>query len=172
MANKDSARIGALLRQHRAAIGLTQEQLASRAGLSPDTIRALEHGRRYAPRGATVDLLASALRLDGDMRAQFVDAARAGAIVEAHEASCGGQATTACASLATLALLAASQPTSLVDRSEELALIHRLLTEEGARLLTLTGPAGVGKTRRASLPPPAPAGRLCGRGCSPHGPPR
>ena len=45
MANKDSARIGALLRQHRAAIGLTQEQLASRAGLSPDTIRALEHGR-------------------------------------------------------------------------------------------------------------------------------
>jgi non-specific serine/threonine protein kinase len=41
------------------------------------------------------------------------------------------------------------QPTPLVDRADELATIRQRLTAGGARLLTLTGPAGVGKTRLA-----------------------
>src|SRR5262249_44781281 len=40
-------------------------------------------------------------------------------------------------------------PTALVDREVELEAIHQRLVAEGARLLTLTGPAGVGKTRLA-----------------------
>jgi len=39
------------------------------------------------------------------------------------------------------------QPTRLIDREDELARLGALLTEEEIRLLTLTGPGGVGKTR-------------------------
>jgi predicted ATPase/DNA-binding CsgD family transcriptional regulator len=40
-------------------------------------------------------------------------------------------------------------PSPLFGRSAELADIRRLLTQEGVRLLTLTGPGGTGKTRLA-----------------------
>src|SRR4051794_35613383 len=69
---------GALLLRHRAVAGLTQEELAARAGVSPDAIAALERGRRRAPRGTTAALLADALGLDGQARAQFIAAARGG----------------------------------------------------------------------------------------------
>jgi predicted ATPase/DNA-binding CsgD family transcriptional regulator len=42
-----------------------------------------------------------------------------------------------------------AQPTPLVDRTDELATICQCLADDGTRLLTLTGPTGVGKTRLA-----------------------
>jgi AAA domain len=48
-----------------------------------------------------------------------------------------------------LSVLLPSQPTPLVGRSDELATIRWRLADEGVRLLTLVGPAGVGKTRLA-----------------------
>jgi len=42
-----------------------------------------------------------------------------------------------------------AQPTRLIGRDREQALIGARLLEEGTRLLTLTGPGGVGKTRLA-----------------------
>jgi predicted ATPase len=42
-----------------------------------------------------------------------------------------------------------AQPTALIGREEELARLRALLTESGARLVTLTGPGGTGKSRLA-----------------------
>src|SRR5262245_13689287 len=66
---------GQLLRRHRLAAGLSQAELAERAGLSRDGLRALEGGRRAAPRPHTVLALAEALSLSAADRLQFLAAA-------------------------------------------------------------------------------------------------
>ncbi|HEV2458120.1 MAG TPA: helix-turn-helix transcriptional regulator, partial [Ktedonobacterales bacterium] len=65
-----------LLRHHRTAAGLTQEELAARAGLSSDAISTLERGARRRPRKDTVVLLADALALPDEEWAAFAAAAR------------------------------------------------------------------------------------------------
>jgi class 3 adenylate cyclase/ABC-type transport system substrate-binding protein len=65
-----------LLRHHRTAAGLTQEELAARAGLSSDAISTLERGARRRPRKDTVALLADALALPDEERAAFAAVAR------------------------------------------------------------------------------------------------
>ena len=72
--HRAAVEFGALLRLWRTRAGLTQERLAERAGLSPRTIRALEHGRAH-PRAETSRLLADAFGLAGPDRAQFHAAA-------------------------------------------------------------------------------------------------
>src|SRR5262249_18054114 len=63
-------------RRHRRAAGLTQEELAERAGISVDAISALERGVSRAPQKATIELLAEALRLSQEERTQLEAAAR------------------------------------------------------------------------------------------------
>ncbi len=140
MANREPTTFGTLLLRLRAAAGLTQEQLAARAGLSADAIAALERGKRHTPRAATVALLATALGLDADACAQLVAAARRpGSTEDSRHAPDGRQR----------AWWVAGEATPLVGRVHELDTIVRMLVVEGVRLLTLTGPAGVGKTRLA-----------------------
>jgi predicted ATPase/class 3 adenylate cyclase/DNA-binding XRE family transcriptional regulator len=67
---------GDLLRQLRKAAGLTQAELAERAGLSERGLNDLERGARLTPRRDTIALLADALGLTGEQRAAFVAAAR------------------------------------------------------------------------------------------------
>ena len=71
MTSAEETAFGALLRRLRIRAGLSQEALAQRAGLSADTVAALEAGRRRQPRAFTVGLLADALGLGLDERAQF-----------------------------------------------------------------------------------------------------
>jgi non-specific serine/threonine protein kinase len=151
MSSAEPPPFGALLRRGRAAAGLTQARLAARVGLSPAAVAALERGRRRAPRGATVVLLADALGLDGGARAELVAAARDGAAARATERSrvASGAAQGAPDGPRRPPWWLTGQPTPLVDRAQELELITRLLRDGGVRLLTLTGPAGVGKTRLA-----------------------
>jgi predicted ATPase/transcriptional regulator with XRE-family HTH domain len=125
---------GDLLRDHRAAARLTQEQLADLAGLSLDAVSALERGVRKTPRRATVFALADALRLNPLQREALVGAAQQSpAMVPADGAS----------------VLLLPPPTRLIGRAAEMARLRACLTQPGVRLVTVTGPPGVGKTRLA-----------------------
>ena len=60
------APFGARLRAAREAAGLTQEELAERAGSRPNAVGALERGEHRHPYPATVRALAAALGLTTD----------------------------------------------------------------------------------------------------------
>ena len=129
---------GALVRRHRLAASLSQELLAERARLSAATIAAVERGRSTVPRPGTVLLLADALGLTPQERAALIDAATRTSKTEAVDA----------APVARAMRHNLPQPlTSFVGRQRDLADVRRSLSE--ARLVTLTGPGGVGKTRLA-----------------------
>jgi DNA-binding XRE family transcriptional regulator len=71
---REDASFGAYLRALRQAAGLTQEELASRAGLSPNAVGALERGARRRPYPHTVRALSNALNLPEDKRAALLAA--------------------------------------------------------------------------------------------------
>ena len=73
MTADDSTSFGAVLRRFRTVSGLTQEELAERAGLSRRGINDLERGARLLPRKDTVALLADALGLVGAERTAFLE---------------------------------------------------------------------------------------------------
>ena len=68
MAVDRSPSFGERLRRLREAAGLTQEQLAERAGLTAKRIGALERGERRRPYPHTVRALANALGLSDEAR--------------------------------------------------------------------------------------------------------
>jgi transcriptional regulator with XRE-family HTH domain len=67
-----TSQFSVLLRQLRRQTTLTQEELAERSGLSVRTVRRLETGERANPQLDTVRLLADALRLESDERAELL----------------------------------------------------------------------------------------------------
>ena len=70
MVTQSTTTFGALLRQHRLAAGLTQEQLAERAGLSVFGIQKLERGTTH-PYRDTAARLTAALELAPDEAERF-----------------------------------------------------------------------------------------------------
>src|SRR5437868_4971762 len=63
-----------LLRQYRREAGLTQEELAERAGLSARGVSDLERGLKRTPHPFTVQQLANALQLSPEERATLENA--------------------------------------------------------------------------------------------------
>jgi WD40 repeat protein/transcriptional regulator with XRE-family HTH domain len=82
MAEQLALGFGDLVRQLRAEAGLTQEELAEAAGLSPRSVSDLERGIHRTARRDTAELLAGALGLAGPARLLFVAAARGRAPAE------------------------------------------------------------------------------------------
>jgi transcriptional regulator with XRE-family HTH domain len=70
-----SVRFGNLLRRHRLAKGMTQEELAQQARLSPHAISDLERGARNRPYRDTIRLLVAALHLSPPEHAELEAAA-------------------------------------------------------------------------------------------------
>jgi transcriptional regulator with XRE-family HTH domain len=74
MATAPEGSFGEQLRRLRERAGLTQEEVAERAGLTPDAIGMLERGVRRQPHPGTVRALADALGLPGGERAALLAA--------------------------------------------------------------------------------------------------
>jgi predicted ATPase/DNA-binding XRE family transcriptional regulator len=136
-----------LLRRHRRAAGLTQEALAELAGLSVRAVSDLERGVKRAPHRDTLRALADALGLSPGERAAW-EADRRRLSLRAP-----GPRPPRLGNLP-------SPPTRLVGRDGPVAEVAGRLRDPGVRLVTLTGTAGVGKTRLAIAAAGAAAARF------------
>jgi len=135
---------GTRLRRLRETAGLTQEELAARAGLSVKAVGLLERGERRRPYPHTVRSLADALGLSEGGRAALL-----AAVPKRSEAasSAAEEGTSQTPSTPVSALPHPATP--LVGRERELGEVGGLLERQDVRLVTLTGIGGVGKTRLA-----------------------
>ncbi|HEX8218525.1 MAG TPA: tetratricopeptide repeat protein [Chloroflexia bacterium] len=151
---------GEWLKQGRKERDLTQLDLADQIGCSVATIQKIEAGLRR-PSRQVAQLLADFFRVPEDDRASFVQFARGtslasdrdepdfdapldtGEVEEVVGHSPAEPAPGKAASNLTAPI------TSIVGREEEIARLSERLGSERVRLLTLTGPPGIGKTRLA-----------------------
>lgn len=124
---------GTVLRGYRSTVGLTQEELADRSGLSVRAIRNLELGRTERPRRQTVSLLTTALRLAESDQVALL--AAAGHPEPVHRPG--------------LCELPPDVP-GLLGRDHTAAALIRVLTTPGARLALVSGGPGVGRTALAA----------------------
>src|SRR3712207_2779508 len=72
--HQEESSFGKRLRRLREAAGLTQEELAFQAGLTPNAVSGLERGKSRRPYPNTVRSLADALGLSEDERASLLAA--------------------------------------------------------------------------------------------------
>ena len=160
---------GGLLRQLRAGAGLTQEELAEAACLSPRGVSALERGVNRTARKDTAELLAGALGLAGPARAMFVAAARGRAPAAQVLAALRGEAAGPAGPCPTgpyLGLVPFEERDARLfyGRDEQADQLVRRLAErlDGAGILLVAGESGSGKSSllRAGLLPRLAAGGL------------
>jgi len=124
------------LRERRKALRLTQTQLAERAGISASAVEKLEGSQRQ-PSQQVAETLADALQIAPKERARFLRVAKG--VAEAGDIE--ERAATPTNLPAYL--------TPLIGRDDALERVAALLRCDDVRLVTLTGPPGVGKTRLA-----------------------
>ena len=134
----EQSSFGALLKRYRLAAGLSQEALAARARLSTRAISDLERGIKHRPRFETLELLTEALSLPAQQRALLQASAR-------PEMAPAPSVSRPMSSISDLPIA----PTALIGRDQERFRALACLRSTFGRLLTITGPSGVGKTRLA-----------------------
>jgi predicted ATPase/transcriptional regulator with XRE-family HTH domain len=141
----------AWLKRRRKALDLTQKELAERIGCSTMVIVKIETGDRR-PSKQIAELLAAQLEIPLQERTAFIDFARTGRTADPLSSWLGGEEAdySLCAPGAAARLHGFPAPTtSFIGRAATLQTTRAMLGWPGVRLLTLTGPPGIGKTRLA-----------------------
>ena len=144
MSHVTSQPLATVIRRYRLAAGLSQEDLAERSELSARTISDLERGLRQTPHLETVRMIADGLGLTDAERASLIAAARP-ELSSNSGAPATDQITYTGRAVGTLPR---AQGT-LIGRERAIADLVSMLSDGTTRLITLTGPGGVGKTRLA-----------------------
>ena len=138
---------GSWVRRRRKALDLTQQALAKQVGCSVSLILKIELDERR-PSRQVAELLAEQLAIPEDQRGFFLKIAR-------QEKGTQTLDLIQFPAMPTTALVYNSFSnlpvplTPVVGREHELLAITHQIHEPACRLLTLTGPGGVGKTRLA-----------------------
>jgi predicted ATPase/transcriptional regulator with XRE-family HTH domain len=139
----ESASFGAWLKRRRQALGLTQAELARQVACAVITVQKLESGDRR-PSHQVAERLVQVLEIAPEAHAYVLACARAGQAPEGIAAA----PAIAGPALAPLPLPPVPLPLSpLRGRAAELRAVIAELRHAPTRLVTLVGPAGVGKTR-------------------------
>ncbi len=145
MADQSVVSFAGLLRRLRARAGLTQEELAAAARISPRAVSDLERGVNRTARRQTAELLADALGLTGTSRAEFEASARGR--VAAANLPRGTRAEAVAAATRTLP----REVATFTGREREFRQLADAVTPHAgssgvASIYAIGGMAGVGKT--------------------------
>ena len=138
-----SPSFGEQVRGLRLGAGLSQAELAEQAGISERAVSDIERGLRSSVYATTARRLADALGVTPEQRSAFLRAA-------------SGERRPPASGVAPLAAVPASyrarlpRPlTRLIGRDRDVAALLEQLGDEAARIVTIVGPGGVGKSRLA-----------------------
>jgi predicted ATPase/DNA-binding XRE family transcriptional regulator len=139
---KVASTFGGWLKRRRGGLGLTQKELAHQVGYAEVTLRKVE-ADDLRPSRQMAQKLAEALQIGPEERAQFIKFAR----------DEPGWDETALSTQTPPAMLPANQSnllapmSSFIGRDQEIQQLQQMLCRHDVRLVTLTGPGGIGKTR-------------------------
>jgi transcriptional regulator with XRE-family HTH domain len=142
----DDASFGRWLQQRRRALGFTQEDLGRQVGIARATIRKIEADERR-PSHETARRLAGPLNIAADEIPIFVRFARGEASRAELSAPAEQGKPASWRPLAAPPTNLPTPPTVMIGRTREAEAAQELLLRGDVRLVTLTGPGGVGKTR-------------------------
>jgi predicted ATPase/DNA-binding XRE family transcriptional regulator len=135
VSERDATTFGQWLRRRRKSLGLTQAELARKVGCATITVQKIEADERRPSRDMA-RWLAEAVEVGSSERQRFLRLARAGRTLTTRDQAALDRRPT------NLPLV----PPQLIGRERDLQMARKRLLLDGVRLLSITGPPGVGKT--------------------------